>query len=456
MASIAILPGSALESCGREDLPRFFSLQFNRSTPSGLSPIINVRNSIRLACQLVQEAIDSGIIGAGSTEVEPGRLLIVGGGPAGIAAAMMASRHGIGVRVLERRKLCSLFCGCFSRWLDPFVYDWPDDSWRELSVSQSADNPLEWSAGWADGLALHWIEQFEEERRAHRFIELECPCEKLASFAVRARTVGYGPSEHQAHFLQVVDPDPSNPVYAMYLACPGGESEDCRGGGHSPFDGYGFWQNDRLGSINLNSNGAMTRVLVSGGGDGGCQDFLRIVCSEPKMRTLADAFWSEVVAAGLESEWQRQVVGPLRDAEDLAPDREKQHATCEAILANISPDLLKALHGAVRGLVHFDSAKHELIFAYRKEFLTAQYALNRFGVLLFARWLRDEHGISVLRPNKQLEDVQSGTHSCDTGPDCCLGKDHQVKFSPRDENLEAIPFQVIVIRHGLRRQLTKL
>lgn len=108
----------------------------------------------------------------------------------------------------------------------------------------------------------------------------------------------------------------------MYLACYGPPGENCRLGGASQYPGYHFWENDQLDLVDLGEDTSRrARVLVSGGGDGGCQDFLRIACCQPKMRELATALWQVARQAGLEASWQGEVINPLRQAESLAPDR---------------------------------------------------------------------------------------------------------------------------------------
>jgi threonine dehydrogenase-like Zn-dependent dehydrogenase len=101
MATVHIPEGSALHSCSRDDLPGFFSIHYQRFGERGLRAVINIRESIGLASRLIREALAFGLIDAGGNGQEPGRLLVIGGGPAGISAAMAASRAGVPVTLLE-------------------------------------------------------------------------------------------------------------------------------------------------------------------------------------------------------------------------------------------------------------------------------------------------------------------------------------------------------------------
>ena len=245
-------------------------------------------------------------------------------------------------------------------------------------MKQGSDSPLSWTAGWANELAESWIAQFEGERRANSLIQVECPFENLAQFAICARKTGYGPQEHREHFLQLVERDPSHPIYSMYLACPGAGGENCRGGEDSTFEGYGFWQTDRLDEINLGADAAQTRALVSGAGDGGCQDFLRLACHQPKMRALAEAISQEIASAGMEDEWRQRVLDALQAAEASALDRQRRYAVCHEMVASLSGTLWRAICQALRVIIRFDPARHELRLVCKPLFLTAQYPLNRF------------------------------------------------------------------------------
>lgn len=74
-----------------------------------------------------------------------GRLVVIGGGVAGLTAAAAANRRGVQVTLLEREpQVLALFRRPARRWLHPGVYDWPFPGWNR----HSANLPLmTWSAG---------------------------------------------------------------------------------------------------------------------------------------------------------------------------------------------------------------------------------------------------------------------------------------------------------------------
>ena len=225
-----------------------------------------------------------------------------------------------------------------------------------------------------------------------------------------------------------------------------------------PYRGFEFWGNDPFSLPNLGC-ATLPRVLISGGGDGGLHDFLRIAtpCKS------AEEIWHSL-PANLHS-----ALGELRDAEDQvlrafawgpgvnassdcpALGRVQQ---CHEQLANFvhaSPRVRTALDGLIRS----DFSCIHLL--YPCTHLSQSYGLNRFLTLLLVKHLEPvrPHLMPILRSGMAVTHVQCIGHGAGS-PAICNGQPHDVFARAQPSCLRTAAagallgqYDVVIVRHSI-------
>jgi hypothetical protein len=271
--------------------------------------------------------------------------------------------------------------------------------------------------------------------------------------------------------------------FAAVIWAAGAGREDCRlfkdprATNPDPlYEGRAFWSRDPFSQTDTGVLGKAARVLISGGGDGGLQDYLRVVTRYETAEALyRDCNISQEIADRIQSAEDRAHRGRIWVNEDRAHRadlerpylRELQQAHQAAVEDALS---VTAVNQSLEDL--FDLNPPHTVLAYREPYFTNYYGLNRFLVLLVARFLeRKNPGFRILRPQTVITDVSpaaTDAHTCmvTVGGDwepaggyatpICHGRDHDVTFRDQAGTTTTETFNVIVVRYGARDHSTPL
>ncbi len=388
----------------------------------------------------VDRAIEAGLIG-------PGRpLLVIGAGAAGATAAIRSAAHGISTLLVEAAPGPFLRqAGCRTRWIDPVQYDWPVDHWQKgLYPWISPAMPLPCVAGPANQIALAWTLALNRARLRHPRLQV----------MYRTVLVG-GPVLLPPGVLQVrLSSGRALPFFVprvgMVLSCVGAGTERSTHGNYAGFD---FWSTDPFQGL-----AATDQVLISGGGDGALQDYLRIVtglkAAEEIYTRLGIPLAIEHLLQSAEDQAGRVYIwgGDARHDHDALLRLHQIHETVVNKLLARLPSLSKKLR-------EITAAKPSTVkLVYPCAHFSRCYGLNRFLVLLLATYLKRYHGMDTLLSGHNLHAVHGVGHTCGRSPSTCHGQLHQVvtaldpdcRVQPRQALATLAPlFNVVIIRHGI-------
>jgi hypothetical protein len=239
-----------------------------------------------------------------------------------------------------------------------------------------------------------------------------------------------------------------------------------------PFASFGFWESDYLSQPDLGISTGRRRVLISGGGDGALQDFLRVATDLRGAREIYQSLQASVPPDAIHN-----IEREIQDAEDQAqrsyiwslPNHD--HAISEFLQkkhVDVIAEIMNAHSPALRDW-HEKTVSSRLAriaglrLAFPCTHFTQCYALNRFLSLLIARTAFEFQGLHLLLPNARVASITSQTmlHSCNGDPEDCYAKEHEVTFEGANcrgamEQSSDGRYDVIVLRHGLDKGLAKV
>lgn len=440
----------------------------------------SVRDQMLRAHLLVSRMLAAGVINPG------GRLLVAGGGAAGVTAALAAVRSGVDVTLLEREDgPFRTQMAAMQRRLDPFEYDWPQPHWSS-GDRPWADGllPLPYARGQADQLGLLWedvlMDWIEEQARLPRAglgeLDLVWGIDAFAmSIEERAPDRGTG----------VVVHDRANPTderhFDAALSCIGFSGEKVRvdTGTGGQYRGYEFWGHDPFDSptLGLRQDGTSPLpVLVSGGGDGAQQDIQRLLTGDfgrPLLERLQPHLPAlELQAALLAEDAARRQFAWRQDGQHLrdslkswndgflhAVDRVwdawdtatrdavagallRPHVRLTWLLGGDGPDFCYGLNRLLTLLLLrlHAHAQHRPL-----EATADREAADE--VMVYGRWLR------AVRPAPE-DGGGAPPHRCGS-PKRCLGQPHLAELGrtphslPGERRQPLGPFVLVVVRHGI-------
>ncbi len=221
---------------------------------------------------------------------EGDKIAVIGGGLSGITAAAAAAVLGIKVDLFEQRtSLCHLQGSCTTRWVDPYIYDWPEPG----SNNPYAGLPL---LTWRSGIVASVIDKIFKQF-FQNFVEFDY--KKISNI-----TLYLGASAKlitMENKLQVFWDNAIIPENNKNRNKP-----DSRGG-NKEYDtiilatGFGierkvenglttsYWRNDTFNQPEPGvTSEKPTTFLISGTGDGGLIDLLRVRLHNFKQSSIID------------------------------------------------------------------------------------------------------------------------------------------------------------------------
>lgn len=437
---------------------------------------VSIKDQIIRAQLFARRAFAEGIIRRSevthSNAVVP-PLVVVGGGVAGVVATMEAARLGVPVVLIEKKPHpFPLQMACGTRRIDPTQYDWPARHWtkgRYPFRRFTVPCPLPWNQPeLSNVLGINWQIKFDT------FVGAESP---RNGWSV---TPYYGYSFTGWDWNNVAPPavvrvllsrdkdtpaglphaPPSVDACALLFSAGFGEEHVQA----SMTAGVRFWATDDLSlpDYNLRAMGVAARILISGGGDGALQDYLRVM-------TLPALQWARPIyeACGIPKRVEAQIREDqaavdrhykwgFNPGHDHAPLRWLQKR-CAAAASRALAD--SSVQGRLPSVVRDPVPDARLV--YPCSHFGPVYALNRFLVLLLAGFLKQRPAPlqrDTLIGGFKLDRVV-GTHGhvCDGDWTHCYGKPHSYKIVPADCALQDRPgvprratANVLIIRHGVR------
>lgn len=412
---------------------------------------VSIRDQMIRGRLIVDRAVDQGLI---HTDRD---LAVVGGGAAGVTAALRAAELGVKVWLFEKDALFSRHALCVTRWVDPTQYDWRLGHWDAAAFPWPGTPamPLAWARpDFAHALALDWQAQFALKLpRLRAFLTPMYPVE-VTGYSTTA-----APGSVRLHWQDQTGAAVHRDFGMVILALGfGNEKTSAPAPPHPPYSGFEFWSTDPFEQPNL---GCATppNVVISGGGDGSLQDFLRVTT---RCRS-AEELWRALPAGILPT------IAEVQDAEDQSnrtfswgPDtsgvwdcraldrlhRVHDHLTDVVLRATRVQDTLdKLLRTDVAGVKVIHSCTH----------FGQSYSLNHFLALLVSKRLEAIRPAwkQVLLSGSSLAGVACVGHPT-VSPAACHGQPHDITTAPKTScsGRAGRPtrlgrFEVVVIRHGI-------
>jgi hypothetical protein len=418
-----------------------------------ISPISIRDQMIRGYC-MVSRAHREGLIGADKP------LLIVGAGAAGATAALAAVDRKVKVTVVEKATSAfGLQIGCHSRYVDPTMYDWPARHWERGEFPWAGSQlPLPWEGGLASVIAGFWDMEFKDRiAREKSHIKVLWGHELVACLV---------PGRPEVRFKEIATGSWSSPEqFAMIISCVGAGPDRVTIGAYF---GKSFWKDDSYGEDNVGlPRGTSPRVLISGGGDGALQDFLRILTSDKPAKAIYKDLPSDVQAdvsdylGAKEQEYQRAFVWSGTRKEDDCEIQSSLHTAYEDVVNRIFAKHWRSVKKALETMLR-DIKPIEINLAFECSHFSHCYALNHFLALLIASYVEKEFNKTVLVPHTRVVGLDStGAHTCDPkNPNVCQKQSHNASSIPADcttprpagtppTSMAANPYNVIIVRHGI-------
>ncbi|MDJ0600537.1 MAG: NAD(P)-binding protein [Crocosphaera sp.] len=237
---------------------------------------------------------------------EGNKIAIIGGGLSGITAAAAAAVLGIKVDLFEQRtSLCHLQSSCTTRWVDPYIYDWPEPG---------SDNPyarlplLTWRSGIAASVIDKIIQKFfknfvefnygRNESKESSYITLYLGASaKLIHKDNKLHVFWDNAIISEDKNINQPDSRGGNKSYgAIILATGFGVEQQVENG-----NTMSYWRND---TINQPEPGVTsekpTTFLISGTGDGGLIDLLRVRLHNFNQNSIIDEL---IMSDELDNHW---------------------------------------------------------------------------------------------------------------------------------------------------------
>jgi hypothetical protein len=439
---------------------------------AGRTPV-SIRDQLVRAQVLTQRLLDSGVLAAGS------KLLVVGAGAAGATVAILAARRGVEVVVADRGVApFALQLHCDTRWIDPVQYDWPAQHcsrgrWPVSGWPVSV--PLKFKANYADLLADEWNDTLRDEAFLHPNLDLRFETELR-----RYPSISSPPSAELTASLH----DPLRGSYEedfdVVVIARGIAREkvsvpnnaDVAITRTSPkFVSLPFWQHDAFQTPSLGLSDPRHHVLVSGGGDGALQDYIRLVtgtnsallllediCAAMPRGTelLAMLRWRLAEAEEQAHRMQLWSAGSGDDHDTLLRIHQLHLRMIEVLRRRFASDWGSATATLRRKLTPRNPARIRLVHPCTH--FSNCYSLNRFVALALRQFILEEFKVDTIDGNQKVRAVRPdlGAAHPTACPPGCWGQPHFVELlrgadcsSAGSAHNSGRDYHGVAIRHGV-------
>lgn len=407
----------------------------------------SVRDQIIRAYQLVHALARAGTIAPDKP------LLILGGGAAGASACLTACQLRVDSCVVEKESSpFSTQIRAGVRRIGPVEYDWPQPFWRRGSIDWDGGSyPLPFDAGPADHVASQWANYFYAVRNLpSRPADIDLYTSLDASrLTIRDTLIG----------AKVTFPGGATREFGAVISCIGFAGEltaiQAQSGTMTTAP---FWGPDDLLQLQAgasNCSGQIAEVLISGGGDGAQQDFLRAATKlfgwelfDALKLDERDPAWQRLALA---DDVGRRAHAWSSPGSRLPDALERWHAEYEAVADGCWQKWQST--GALNELAQVLRPDTRVTWLWGKPYLGYSYGLNRILSILISRLIAFADGRPwkerVVRPavvltQSRMTNVEGLRHPrCDAA---CHSSGHKV-FDATGKLLGV--FDVVVVRHGV-------
>jgi hypothetical protein len=423
-------------------------------------------------------------------------LLVFGAGAAGMNAALLAARSGIHSTVVEKtNRMFSTISKAWWRQIDPTEYDWPHGHWNEglFPLPGTGTIPLQQKRATGPALASAWDAEwsdFNKNRNGRGLNGKISVVRKLDAHNLRFTDDNPTHLEVKGPWDGEHNPETTKKFGAL-LSCVGfGEEqvgEYLMNGKWKGYKGPAFWHDSDGIAPGSRLPRGISNVVISGGGDGGMQDFQRVATSY----FGRDLYLRYLEAAGSSLKLRTHVLPSDTLLKNfLSAEDAGRRAFGWASDRLGVPDALSAWHEAFADPID-DLVRHWSRFEvntvadtlFRQEVLDGSlkitwllrestpgyaYALNRYLVLLLLAVAKrhaefrneDDPGSATnpftVLPSSSIHTIDPINHICSSAK-TCIGEPHHVSINVAGEKSpRTIPHaNLIVVRHGVtpRREI---
>jgi len=361
------------------------------------------------ASQVVKILAENGLIAPKGP-----KLLIVGGGIAGVTAALAANDLGIGSLIQEvRPEIFSVQIDCPTRHIYPHLYRWPTAGWRakEFVPSQDARHQLAWEDGLCKPVGKQLLAKFKQLQ-----------AESLGAIVVKRSAKSFTTMENLKQMCAPFRDHDGYLNFGALLFALGPFRERY----FHEYDGQRvesppFWSDDDYETARPHPTDVS---LVSGAGDGALQDMIRLATGGP-IREFAEALFprNDVQA----KQWTKSLAEDLTDPRDC-------FKTVKKHLDNTRPGLLKKWFALLDETLRPPLPRLIVL----GDSFARCFPLNAFMVLLIGKWSElPGHEPCLLYNSKIVSVTKDAAGNCKSAKIETNGHPSVVQCSR------------LVIRHGL-------
>lgn len=341
------------------------------------------------------------------------KLLVIGAGAAGVTAAVKAVHFGVTRVVVTdlRDRVLSLQANCTTRWLDPAQYDWPASHWDGEQwpikeplgfpyptaaklppvVTLEADYADEWSAKFAFALSVY------ESAGSVNFV----PNVKAVDWNFDVVKGCY-----EVQFDDAATGASKGSLDADVIIFAGGLGRELVsvplwGSSSKKHSTTPFWADDAFESPTFGLSALNHGMLVSGGGDGALQDFIRLVSGQRSAREVWKAVEPALSPATLRAferlgDWDRST----QDTEEFAPAHGSLCDRLAALHARYALEVQTlrsnwaewgAVVAALDAVIPATRPTDKVRLALKSTHFDGCYPLNRVVALLLVEYVRTKH-----------------------------------------------------------------
>jgi hypothetical protein len=224
------------------------------------------------------------------------------------------------------------------------------------------------------------------------------------------------------------------------------------------FASFAYWEADKLENLaSLKNNKRIQRVLISGGGDGGLQDLLRVTTTHPKNKPFSAGKMLQQLLPALSKnlEFKLWLKNNQKSCRSYRPNPNESWKDFKKLILAMEKD--QACWGAVSRSVlkivdpAILSGHRQVKLIFREAQFSDSFALNTFLIHVLNRVMKRHNW---LKPRHEIHKITSllRSHVCRGKARVCCGKPHSVSVKGRGTLAHpSRTYDVIVLRHGSKQ-----